>query len=65
MKQGNYVLLAWAQYEAGGGLNDCSGWFESVKAALEFFNTSEHCKYCDNYQIINTKTWEVEMEGNN
>jgi len=63
VKQGKYVLLAWADYEAMGGLNDCCGWFEDVAYALNFFNESDHCKYKDAYQIIDTASWEVVLEG--
>ncbi len=63
MKQGDYVLLAWINNESVGGMNDCCGWFDSVNAALDFFNDSSHCEGMDNYQIVDTDSWETVEEG--
>jgi hypothetical protein len=63
MKQGSYVLLAWFDGKAHGGLQDCCGWFADANAAIEFYNSSSHCSGMDKYQIINTVTWKVVKEN--
>jgi len=62
MKQGNYILLAWFDGHAVGGLNDCCGWFDTFNATFDFFKNSSHCKGMTHYQIINTVTWKIVKE---
>lgn len=61
--KGRYILFAWERYEECGGFNDNCGLFESPSFALEFFNTSEHCKYMDYYQIVDIDTLCIISEG--
>lgn len=61
--KGRYILFAWERYEACGGFNDNCGLFESPSFALEFFNTSEHCKHHDHYQIVDIDTLNIISEG--
>ena len=63
MKQGKFILFAWADYEAHGGINDICGWFNSVHHAVEFFKKSKHCSDFDKYHVIDSDTFDIMSEG--
>ena len=61
--KGRYILFAWFAYDASGGFNDNCGLFETPSFALEFFNTSDHCKDFAHYQIVDIDTLSIISEG--
>jgi hypothetical protein len=59
MKYKKYIVFAWDDYEAQGGLDDIKDSFDTQQEAESFIAEDNAIYNDDHYRIIDRDTWEV------